>query len=354
MEYVAVLTTMLLTAALAFAQAADTVSVKNGDTLRGTLVGVRNGVLTFRTEIAGKIILPTDEVTALNIGEPVTVILPDGRTETGVLSTSNGALTLLSESGKEPLDIDLDKVTISRQKQEKPSSYAPPIAAETGIVLYSGTDTFAAPYLRIDFDRDYYTRGARAAVYLADDGSGEFPRLLNVDVDWIFGNEARLGPRAIVEFERTAPEALESSVRIGLLAGRSFRDGSARIDAGLVGAFERFDRDLLDRNNFRQFIDDIFYGVDTTATENRLDLGMSFSHLWVPNDRNRLRNELWLTPSLSELGELRARTESSYTRSLTEKLDLKLDLRLDYNSDPEYTDLDRWRGTLGAGIRWGF
>lgn len=352
------LNTVLLIGAIALAQTPDTLLLKDGDTLRGTLVEVREGVVTFRAEIAGKVLVPADEVTGFKLSDPVNVEFADGRVIEGRISAPGEKLQLMPAGGAEPVPLDLAAVTIQRGQAStpdlRPPSPAAGISAETGAMYFAGADDFFAPYIRLDFNRAYYDAGPRWSALLADDGSGDFPRVAALRLDWILAADERYQPRIVAGFDRATGNALDVGGEIGLLAGRTFLDDTARADIGILGRIERYDRRLLDHDSFHQFVEDVFYDRDDTRSDEQIDLALAFSRDWAVWHKSRLFSELWLTPSITEPGELRLRGESAYTHPLNEKLDLRINLRVDYNSDPEFTEIDRWRGSLGAGIRWNF
>jgi len=61
-----------------------------------------------------------------------------------------------------------------------------------------------------------------------------------------------------------------------------------------------------------------------------------------------------LYPSMTDLGELRARSESSLLMPVTAHLDFRLHLFVDYEDEPEFESMEKWRTSIGAGFQWDF
>ena len=107
---------MLTALALLFAtiaSAGDTLSVKGGDTLHGQLVDIREGIVTFKADLAGKVLVPVDEVVAINVELPVELTLTGSAPVRGFLSTKES--TILFQTGDEPAKpIHLAEVALLR------------------------------------------------------------------------------------------------------------------------------------------------------------------------------------------------------------------------------------------------
>jgi len=73
---------------------ADTLFLKGGDRIDGTLANISNGTLSFRTKLAGKLYLPVDGVLGINTTNLVVLTLADDKTLLGRMVYENDAIYL--------------------------------------------------------------------------------------------------------------------------------------------------------------------------------------------------------------------------------------------------------------------
>ncbi len=73
---------------------ADQVTLKNGDRITGAIVKKDGKTLTIKTDSFGTVAVPWEQVVALESGEPLNVVLPDGKTVQGTFETSDGRIVL--------------------------------------------------------------------------------------------------------------------------------------------------------------------------------------------------------------------------------------------------------------------
>jgi putative salt-induced outer membrane protein YdiY len=78
---------------------ADQVSLKNGDRLSGTVVKSDGKTLVLHTDYAGDLNVKWDAVATIQTSQELHVQLPDGKTATGPVSTSDGKLEVGTKSG---------------------------------------------------------------------------------------------------------------------------------------------------------------------------------------------------------------------------------------------------------------
>ena len=85
---------------------ADTVTVKTGDTLHGTVIMMEGGYLTFKTKYAGKIKIAHKAVIELKTEKPVTLYLKNKKVLSGIISgLVDGILTVEASEGQKPVRI---------------------------------------------------------------------------------------------------------------------------------------------------------------------------------------------------------------------------------------------------------
>lgn len=91
--FLPVVTLLLLIVSSAFA---DTIYLKNGDRLTGTVVSLKNSILVFHTEYAGKLSLQWIEVASVETETPVQLKLETGTTVNSRLTTDKGGQAMVT------------------------------------------------------------------------------------------------------------------------------------------------------------------------------------------------------------------------------------------------------------------
>ncbi|MBN1840710.1 MAG: DUF481 domain-containing protein [Deltaproteobacteria bacterium] len=90
---------------------ADTVRMKNGDRLTGTIVKMEDKTLTFKTTYAGEIAIKWEDVEAVETDSPVRVVLGDETSARGILTAGeNSRLRLKTDQVPEPLQFNITHV----------------------------------------------------------------------------------------------------------------------------------------------------------------------------------------------------------------------------------------------------
>lgn len=142
--------------------AADTVVLKNGSRLTGTVESADGKQLTLKTDYAGDVKIKWPEIQQLTTDHQVFLVTPDNRTVNGTLSTENGNLVVTTASG--PVTVPLAKVTAlrsPRQQQSYESSLHPSFeqdwkgGANVGFALARGNSN--TTNLNIGFNADRKT-----------------------------------------------------------------------------------------------------------------------------------------------------------------------------------------------------
>ncbi|MBY0503151.1 MAG: DUF481 domain-containing protein [Bryobacteraceae bacterium] len=78
---------------------ADQIQMKNGDRVTGSIIKKDATTLTIKTVLFGTVTLPWAEVESVKADTPLSVVLPDGRTLSATLATSEGKVEVLAKSG---------------------------------------------------------------------------------------------------------------------------------------------------------------------------------------------------------------------------------------------------------------
>ena len=80
---------------------ADTIVMKNGDRVSGSIVKQDGKSVTIKTTHFGTVTAPWDQVASITAESPLTVVLADGKTVEGTVSTSEQKVQVSSKTGTE-------------------------------------------------------------------------------------------------------------------------------------------------------------------------------------------------------------------------------------------------------------
>ncbi len=346
----------------------DTLVLRSGDVLSGKFVNIKDGILVFRTTLSGQMMVPMEQVGSIATGKTVSLSLVDGETRKGRFVVRDGQTRLVHRSGVVPRPLDLATVTDAYPLDEEEldtTSPTPRIEGkgkdlsaswETGAYWHSGNADYSDLFARLTLHRasEYDTFLATVLVERAD--TGQFPRWLWFDTEWMRKGET-LQPYAALEIERDTDAALD--LRGSLTAGvgkpvYESPDGKRRLFAtgGLGVSFEHYDRQALPGTRIVGFVEPLpgRAGHEKHELHGRLQLRYA-QHLLK---KSTFSEDIRFYPSLSNPGDLRARSESTLLLPMAAQLKLKLNLLVDYDSEPPYDRLDNWRTSVGASILWDF
>lgn len=390
----------ILVAALAFpAFAHDTLALKGGDRLTGTLLEIAEGALVFRTALAGLMVVPLDEVDWVTTESYHTIELAGGPTLAARLVRKEGKIRALPSDGAPAVPIDFAAIT-----RTTPIRFQSPTedltaeelgergltgAVEAGILRRWATRQYTDAYTRLTlrYEGDRYHFYSNALLELSDEET--FPRLVNVLAEWRLRPEQALHPEIILGLERDTDRALALRADLGAGFARSLAPGQRhelQLSAGLDVAFEHYDLELLWReggdslpdrlrtlqghlliedllregpaglgSHFRRLAQFVYYDEEVRRREKQeLNLYFRLRHTSPLFRTATFSKELFLYPSLSDFGDLRARSNAGLQVPFTKNLSLRLDLTVDYEDAPEFHDVDRWSAAVGAGLTWGF
>jgi len=96
---------------------ADKVVLKNGDQVTGTILKKDAKSFTIRTDQFGVVTAAWDQVTSVQSDKPLNVLLPDGRTVQGTLTTANGKVEVATKDAR--LSLTPSEVGIIRDDSEQ-------------------------------------------------------------------------------------------------------------------------------------------------------------------------------------------------------------------------------------------
>ena len=96
---------------------ADQVVMKNGDRATGAIIKKDGKNLTLKTEQFGVVTVSWDQVESIRADKPLTIVLQDGKTVQGTVSTSEGKLEVATQNTK--LSVTPAEVTTLRDTAEQ-------------------------------------------------------------------------------------------------------------------------------------------------------------------------------------------------------------------------------------------
>lgn len=99
--------------AMACAASADTVVLKNGDHLTGTVETSDGKNVTLKTDYAGEIQIQWSSIAQIKTDKPIYVVMPDKSTVSGILTTDGTSIIVQPASGP-PVQIAVAQVTVVR------------------------------------------------------------------------------------------------------------------------------------------------------------------------------------------------------------------------------------------------
>jgi putative salt-induced outer membrane protein YdiY len=99
------LITLLMVPLLVLTAWADQVTLKNGDRVTGKIEKKDGAALTFKSDVFGEVTIPWQNVAQVVSDEPLTVVLPDGKSVLGKVATTENKLEVTTQTTKESVAI---------------------------------------------------------------------------------------------------------------------------------------------------------------------------------------------------------------------------------------------------------
>ncbi len=372
----AIILAVALGTGLALADAAkDTMALNNGDVLSGTLKEFGDGAAVFHTALAGMVIVPAEEVRAITTAEPRRVYLVNGEELTGRILTEGNAVYVASPTGRVALDLaDVADIMPAPEggafdeavEAGAPSAGRNTFELELGALWRSGVRDYSEPFAAFmwRYEGERWDFESRARVALS--GGGDFPLYFLSQSEWRRELDDRYYGLFAVDMERDRREGLEWRFDLGAGAGRRLWETNAQhldADTGLTLTADYFDLGGMERGVRREALDGGLGGWRSAAyyrsagrthheTEAAWRVRLQYTRdVFLDGE---FTEDLVFYPSLTDWGQLRARSESVIRFPLSTNLNLRFDVLFDYQRHRAFPGLDPWRATVGAGIVWDF
>ncbi len=96
---------------------ADQLTLKNGDRVTGKIVKKDGDKITIKTDLMGDVTIPWDAVTSIASDQPLTVVLPGGKSVDGKVSSAEGKMEVATSAAVE--SAPLPQVTTIRNADEQ-------------------------------------------------------------------------------------------------------------------------------------------------------------------------------------------------------------------------------------------
>lgn len=335
----------------------DTITMKNGDHLSGTLLEISDGLVSFRTKLAGRIMTPSDQVSALNTDGFLLVALSDKTALPGQIKTRDGLILVVGPDGStsEPIQLanveQIQRIPESRD-DSNPQQEAAKIAVTTGYKLRAGTRDASGPSLGVSMETSGEKLRSRARLeseYTED--ADDADRYIKGEVEIGAADTSTFAPTLMLEVERDRNKALEMGVETAVGVTKTLSQSKLDTLESFIGIGARigeYDPEPL-RSDGADDPQGLANAIERDRDDVQLDVRLRYTRelLW----QSQLTERLKVQPSISNPGELHAELESTVSVPISLNIHLNFDLLLDYESDTTYDAIDRWNTSLGAGLQ---
>jgi putative salt-induced outer membrane protein len=316
--------------AAAFAANADTVVLKSGDHLSGTVVKSDGKQLTLKTDFAGVINIDWTKVKELVTEKPVFVVTPDKKTVSGPVTTEGDDL-VVATSGAGAVHVPMSSVGVVRSESEQATwvhQQRPgllenwTVGANVGFALARGnSDT---TNLSIGFTSVRTTLRDKLSAYASSIyAQNSVAGVSTVSADDVRGGaryDRNLGPRLFLfgsgDYEFNSPQDLDlRSIYSGGLGWKVIKSDTTSLDVLAGGNYTR---------------EAYSTGLDRNIAG--LTLGEDFMHKF--GKTTTLTEQLLIYPELSDISQYRLALDMAITTKISKWLGWQTTASDRYLSNP--------------------
>lgn len=336
----------------------DVLVLGDKETLTGNVVRIEEGTLVFRTSLAGQMMVPMDTVHSISTERNFVITLSNGDVHYGKFASGSAGETIVPLNGEAAQAVTLAEVTEALAIPGTPRAGADDAAprwratGETGLVLRDTNRESVEASARIELRGELERSRVEGSLSVSGDDLDKSPNQAGASVLLRDSVRAGIKPYGEARLERDVDRGLDLQVELSLGLWDYLHEGEkGQLEwfAGLNLTYEDWDASEIEDRTSLSFGP----GEDERAArESNLQLRLRYSRAIFHG--SRLDEDLVLYPSVTDVGDFRARYETSVSVPLATKLRLRLNLRLDFDSDPELDGLDNWGATVGAGFQWDF
>ncbi len=380
---------------------ADTILLKNGDRITGTVTKIDAGKVSVTTPFAGAIDIGMEHVQSIATDAPVAIEKVDGGIQEGQLSVTDTKQQITVDAT--PTDIPLETVKRAapdRETLDKSIRKAARIwtgTVDTAAIFRSGeTDRFDATLdLSLVRTRPIHTLTLRGlAAYGETDSSLNTQRAFG-EAKWqYFFTGRRLYAFGLTTAEHDKLRRLESRYAVASGLGYKIIDTEPRKLTGELGfeyAFERWENfgigeyndkvdaaRMLEFNNLRALLEGLSAGTiapdlmaffrgariirnfagpelgDKIRSEDYPSGRIALSYYQKLFKRSTLTDDLVVLPRIEDFGEFRVTNTLAFMTPVNEHISIRMSLLTQYDSDPGAEDIDKFDNTLTLGLRYSF
>ena len=316
----AVLLASWLTAASAIA---DTVEIKNGSRLVGTITKLDGGNVYLKTDYAGDVVIKQENVSSITTDQPISVRLKSGTVLQGTVASDAGGVKISGADGQ--LSTTVDKVAATWPAgAEDPQTTALrrhwafeaalDVTGKTGNKEQLGTAVSARATLKTPQDTlQFYTAYDRQ---VSDGAKSADQFKAGVDYQNNFSGKKSWYVRDEGGFDRVKDIDLYNVAAFGF--GYDVIKEEKRTLTLRTGISYRYEG----------------YGNPTTEDVSSAGLDLGLNHEWELKD-SKIVNRIAFVPTFEDLGNFRLTHESFYEMPLLNPAwKLRLGISNDYNSQP--------------------
>lgn len=355
-----ILLIFLCSIALGGSAAADALRLVAGDVLNGQLVQIQDQTLVFRTELAGQVIVPLEEVRAIDSSRSMIFELNDGRTVPATLAEEDGQHYLIEQGRDARMPIALADIRktaalpyATTSSRDQPSLLNPEWAysADVGVTAHAGTRDYVAPYAQIGLRREAEDFDFGSYLRLEMEDTADLPDHVRAALEWDLHRNRGWYPQVYARAERNVSEGRNFQGDLGAGIATRLYDGAAgRLtgSAGLGLAYEDLDISALRGSGLLDRL------TQTEHHQTDLNLRVQLRYTGDLYAGALWEKRLELYPSLTDLGELRVRYETALWVPLTPRLKLKVDASVGYDNERHLRGLHEWESTVGASVSLDF
>jgi hypothetical protein len=337
---------------------ADTVVLSDGDVLSGDVVRITDGTLVFITSLEGQLMVPMDTLRALGTSKNMVVSMVDESVHYGHIVTNNGQAQMVPLNTGPPQSIELAQILsatpIPSPQQDEVDVASPEVpnrtwntSAAMGLQYRWGERDYSEAFNRVDVSRRTRRTTFKSEILVGHDDWDHFPSLLRSETELRHTAGDAYQPYAQATAERDINAALELRTDLALGLGKLLKQNEDNYLDGNLGlnfSYENWDNGYMD--SFRKTV------PREEKHETGLDLQLGLQYAYTVFGGGVLSEGVVLYPSISQPGDLRARSETAFTVSVSPHLKLRFDLLVDYNNEPVYQHLNQWGTSVGASVHF--
>lgn len=329
-----------LAASCACAASADTIVFKSGSKLDGTVVRIKDGTITFKSDDVGEVAIKQDKVASITTAQNSTVQYQDKTTEEGIVAMNSDGYTL---SGKE---LDMGKV-----KAVNPEAEAWHGSANLSATAARGNTTSEKVAIAADanrrWEKDRFT--SNFGYYFAQSGTKDAEKAKTDDRIELTAQEDHFwtaGAYSYVngKYERDGINDLQYRYRVGVGAGYQWLDGQV---------FESTGKWSFNQEVGLTYIKEKYEHI---KDDDRLAFRYAHHLAWAPSwvDHLAFTHNLEYLPDVDDWAEsYLLDTDVGFTYELSTAWQLMGKIEWDYNSNPgPSTKSSDFRYMLGLGYKW--